>query len=77
MAEELAVEEGIAERRGVEGDERSRGAAGRVVNGARQHGLAGPGLAQDEDGRSVRAAMRARPRHVAIDSSSLLKSSSV
>ena len=51
MAEELAVEERVAQRRRVEGDEGSGGTARGVVNRAGQHRLAGAGLAQDEDGQ--------------------------
>ncbi len=49
MAEQLAVEQGVAEGGRVERDEGMTGTAGRVVNGPGQQGLPGAGLSQDQN----------------------------
>ena len=48
VAEQLAFEEGIIQRRAVEGDERSRAPGVGGVDRLRDQLLAGPGLAPDE-----------------------------
>jgi hypothetical protein len=50
VAEQLAFEHLARHRGAVEGDERLAGAAGGAMDGARQHFLAGAGLAGEEDG---------------------------
>jgi hypothetical protein len=61
VTEELAVEQGVAQRGRVEGDERPLGAGGRVVDGAGEQGLARARLTEDED-RQIRGG--GQPREV-------------
>ena len=51
VAEELALQERLGERRAVDGDERAAGARARRVDGARERALARAGLADDEHRR--------------------------
>ena len=45
MAEELALDQGVAHRGSVEGDERALGATGGIVDRVGEEGFAGPGFA--------------------------------
>ena len=49
LSEELALEQRLGERRAVDADERSGGAARRAVDAIGDDLLAGAGLAEDED----------------------------
>src|SRR5438067_9408073 len=53
MTEKLALEQGIAHGRGVEGNERTLGACGRIVNRVREQSLSGTGLSEQHN-RHVR-----------------------
>ena len=50
VAEELAFEQGLGQRRAVDGDERAPRPVAVLVNGARRQLLPGAGLAADQDG---------------------------
>ena len=54
VAEQLALEHVARHRGAVEGDERAVGAVGRAMDHAREHLLAGAGLAGEEDGQVAR-----------------------
>ncbi len=54
IAEQLALEHVGGHGRAVEGHERTIGAVGRAVDHAREHLLAGAGLAGEEDGQGAR-----------------------
>ena len=55
VAEQLGFEQRFGNGAAVDGDERLRGGAGLLMNGARDHLLAGAGLAVDQDRRAVGA----------------------
>ena len=54
IAEELALEHVVRNRGAVEGDERAIGALGRAMDEAREHLLAGAGLAGEQDRQGTR-----------------------
>ena len=71
VAEQLALDQRLGERGAVDGDARTLRAARRAVDRARDHLLAGAGLAAEQDRRVARADAldeldaRARPRRSA------------
>ncbi len=64
MAEQLALEERLDDRRAVHRDEALRAAWSKLVQGARNQLLAGAGLARDEHGAHVRRKAADQPEHL-------------